>query len=595
MPTMPQIPGYRDVRLHRRGSSADVYRATMEHLDNTVAIKLLRLDDLTTYQQFQQELDTAVQLSRQPHVVPILDTGVIGDRPYLTMEFCEDGSYAEIVSTYGPLSIRDVVDVGTKIAEALHAAHEMGFIHRDVTPANVMRSASGPALTDFGIARKPAELTGTVTLNKLTPHHAAPEALQRQPQSVQSDIYSLASTLWFLLAGYPPFAQRGERNPDPFTYRERVLSRPAPLVPRPDVPVWLQTEIARAMSKRVTDRHATAKGLADALRHGWLVWSGQPWEPPTAYRPLTELGDGEPGGEPATPRPGSPAGPAIPGTPVGPGLTFGPAGSPAAPTGFPTGIAGSPLAPTGGPLDAPGSAPPHPVSPASSTPHLVSGGPAVSSGGPAVSGGPSVASAPPTGHQAWMRPTSGGGYQPAPYEGFAGTPTSGAAVPTSGASAPPYPPGHEPLGHEPAGEEPRRMTGRVLLATGVMGVLLGVLVVAVLRLLPGDPPRSAEPSAPAGSPTASVVVDRRPTDVAIDDRGSSVTITWKDHTDGTAPHYVVGGPENASPQAMTQAEKGITEVTIDALNPETDYCFTVIAVISVDEVAPSREVCTERG
>ncbi|MQA27158.1 MAG: protein kinase, partial [Micromonosporaceae bacterium] len=319
MPSAPQIPGYREVRLHRRGSSADVYRATLEHLNSTVAIKLLRLDELTTYEQFQQELDTAVQLSQQAHVVRILDTGMVGDRPYLTMEFCEDGSYAEIVAGHGPLSIRDVVDVGAKIAEALHAAHEMGFIHRDVTPANVMRSRSGPALTDFGIARRPAELTGTVTLNKLTPHHAAPEALQRKPQSIQSDVYSLGSTLWFLLAGYPPFAQRGERNPDPFTYRERVLTRPAPLIPRPDVPVWLQTEIARAMSKRVDDRPPNAKAFADALRRGWAIWKGQEWQPPVAYHPLNQppAGEADAGAQPAHPSvPGSPAGPGIPGSPV---------------------------------------------------------------------------------------------------------------------------------------------------------------------------------------------------------------------------------------------------------------------------------------
>ncbi|MGH3738574.1 MAG: serine/threonine-protein kinase, partial [Micromonosporaceae bacterium] len=288
---VPEIPGYRDLVLHRRGSSADIYTAHSEAQGRTVAIKLMRLDELTTYEQYQQELDTAVQLSQQSHVVRILDTGAIGDRPYLVMEFCQDGSYAEIVAERGPLAIRDAVDVGVTIGEALHSAHLLGFIHRDVTPANLLRSEYGPALSDFGIARKPAELTGTITLNKLTPHHAAPEALRREPQSPQSDIYSLGSALWQLLVGYPPFAMSGETNPDPFTYRERALHRPPPLLPRPDVPMWLQTEIARAMAKRPTDRQPSASAFADALRRGWESEKGKPWERPASYPPLGSAPD----------------------------------------------------------------------------------------------------------------------------------------------------------------------------------------------------------------------------------------------------------------------------------------------------------------
>jgi hypothetical protein len=131
----------------------------------------------------------------------------------------------------------------------------------------------------------------------------------------------------------------------------------------------------------------------------------------------------------------------------------------------------------------------------------------------------------------------------------------------------------------------------VFLVAAVIGVVLGVLVVVAFR---PDGAVSTRPSASPGPSTAKIDTDQAPTDVRLDDRGSSVAVSWTDHTGNAAPHYIVGGQRGASPRALTQAEKGVTEVTIDALNPGTDYCFTVIAVISVDEVAPSGQVCTNR-
>ncbi|MGH3731066.1 MAG: protein kinase domain-containing protein [Micromonosporaceae bacterium] len=522
--SIPAIPGYRDLVLHRRGSSAEVYRATMERLDRTVAIKLLRLDELTTYQQFQQELETAMRLSVQPHVVRILDTGAVDGRPYLAMEFCQDGSYSEIVANHGPLSIADAVDVGTKIAEALHAAHDAGIIHRDVTPGNVLRSKFGPALTDFGIARRPGELYGTVTLNKLTPHHAAPEALLRQPQSVRSDVYSLGSTLWHLLVGHPPYAQHGERNPDPFIYRDLALHRPVPLLPRPDVPVWLQTEIARAMAKQPDDRHPNAAAFGEALRRGWEAWKGRPWHPPTSYPPLPP-----PNGENA------PAGFAPP------------AGDGAAPA--PSGLGTR----------------------AASAGHGIEAAPAGGAGTPTFAA-PAGSVADAAAEDGYRRP---------------GSPGAGVSPHDAMPAAPYRTPGHRRR------FTPGRVAGRLVAAA--VGVVLGIGLIVALQWLPGEEERpTGRGKAPPATAEARVSAEKAPTDVAIEDQGSVVVISWIDNTGNTAPHYIVGGPSDASPRAMAQVEKGVTEVSIKALEPDTNYCFTVIAVISVDEVAPSTPACTER-
>jgi serine/threonine protein kinase len=278
------MEGYDNPQLIAHGATALVFRATQTRLNRLVAIKVVAADNGSGAVNVERELATTVALSSQPHIVSIIDTGMLEDnRRYIVMEYCEGGSYARILNEGGPMTVDDVVEVCIKIGEALHAAHQAGIIHRDVKPSNILRSRFGPALSDFGIATAPDELNATLTREMMTPHYASPEALLRQPQSGLSDVYSLASTAWTLLVGHSPFADPANPSREPYHIGYRVLHEPPPPMPREDVPTWLVGELTRAMSKLPSQRHASAVEFAEALRRGALGLSPAPSSsaPPT--------------------------------------------------------------------------------------------------------------------------------------------------------------------------------------------------------------------------------------------------------------------------------------------------------------------------
>ena len=145
------------------------------------------------------------------------------------MELYEQGSVADRVARHGPLSPAEAAALGAPIADALAAAHAAGILHRDVKPQNILLSPFGPALADFGIARISTQLDRTDSLDHFTPWHAPPEVLAGQAPTEQSDIYSLASTLFTVVTGRPPFA--GPLGESLLSFERRVLTPPIPAFP----------------------------------------------------------------------------------------------------------------------------------------------------------------------------------------------------------------------------------------------------------------------------------------------------------------------------------------------------------------------------
>jgi serine/threonine protein kinase len=245
------------------GSDAVLYQAKRASDDASVVVKLLgRAPEVNR----RTEHDLWDTLSAGPGVQPLLRTGTTEDgRPYLLMEHSPDGSYEEVLGREGPVSAAEAVRVGVAVAEALAAVHDMEMLHHAVTPANVLRTPSGPALIDFGSALPSSHPFPPVYYSRATLRHAPPEEARGEEPGPASDVYRLASTLWTLLEGRAPFDD-ADAPVGVAEYRDRLLTVAPPALSREDVPEQLAAVLRRAMDKDPGRRPSSAQEFADELR-----------------------------------------------------------------------------------------------------------------------------------------------------------------------------------------------------------------------------------------------------------------------------------------------------------------------------------------
>ncbi|MGH3762819.1 serine/threonine-protein kinase [Actinophytocola sp.] len=252
------VPGYEIVDPLGRGGFGVVYRARHVTIDREVAIKVdsrLILDD-RDQRRFLREVRAAGRLSGHPNVVELYDAGVLPDsRPYLVMELCPGGSLAD----RGRMPVREVIEVGHKIADVLAAAHDLGVLHRDIKPGNILVKRYGTVgLADFGLAAVvEAGRDSSVTLAALTPAFAAPEAFHLHPPTVRSDVHALTATLYTLLAGHPPRFPADRELSVP----EIVRRHDTPIDDIPGVPPELMSILRRGLAKEPAHRYPEAAAL----------------------------------------------------------------------------------------------------------------------------------------------------------------------------------------------------------------------------------------------------------------------------------------------------------------------------------------------
>jgi serine/threonine protein kinase len=242
-----------------RGGMGIVYRAERPGI-GTVALKVLRPElsaDETYRRRFEREGRIAAELEH-PHLVPVVDAGVLDGRHYLAVRYVEGGSLAQRLERERALPRESVLRLAGELGAALDALHGRELVHRDVKPANVMLDQAGSAaLTDFGLAKgaahtvltRPGELMGTVD-------YLAPELIRGAPASPASDVYALGCVLYECLAGRPPFAHAKGLVATGLA----ILGEAPP--PLRDAPPSLARAVAAALEKDPARRPRSAGALA---------------------------------------------------------------------------------------------------------------------------------------------------------------------------------------------------------------------------------------------------------------------------------------------------------------------------------------------
>lgn len=263
----PDIQGYEYLRVIGSGGFADVFLYQEFRPRRRVAIKVLlpQWSDGTTREAFAAEADLMAAVSSHPSIVTIFDSDVTDDgRLYLAMEYC---SRPNLSARYKKerLGIAETLRIGVQIAGAVETAHRSGIVHRDIKPANILVTDYGhPALTDFGISATIEQ--SEAGADGMSVPWSPPENLTATPRSgVTSDVWSLAATIYTLLAGRSPFEVPGGVN----TQRaliERITHDPLPPIGRGDVPASLERVLAVAMAKSPGMRYPTVLELARELQ-----------------------------------------------------------------------------------------------------------------------------------------------------------------------------------------------------------------------------------------------------------------------------------------------------------------------------------------
>ena len=261
------IGGRYELKEHlATGGMAVVYRGWDIRLRRPVAVKCLRdLEnaDTVVIARFRREARAAAAL-QHPHIVEVYDFFEEGGCYYLVMELVDGPNLKQHLAAHGPMRPDEALRIAMEICGALEAAHECGFIHRDIKPQNILLAPSGEArLADFGIVHIPRDTAFTSSGTVFgTADYISPEQAQGLRLGPTTDVYSLGVVLYEMLTGALPFS-----GTTPMAVAVKHATAPVPALHHVNasVPPCVERVVMRALRKNPAERFASAPALCAAL------------------------------------------------------------------------------------------------------------------------------------------------------------------------------------------------------------------------------------------------------------------------------------------------------------------------------------------
>src|ERR1017187_8986419 len=268
------------------GGMGEVYRARDVRLDRTVAVKVLA-SHLSSSPELKQRMERearAISSLNHPHICQLYGIGSHNGTDFLVMEVLEGETLAEKLRN-GGLPLTEVFRIAIDVAEALAVAHRGGIVHRDLKPGNIMLTAGGAKLMDFGLAKPlgmqtaasgsgtaPPSFTAEATLSGPSPlsplttagsiigtiQYMSPEQIEGKEADARSDIFALGTVLYEMLTGKRPFAGKSQ-----ISLASSILeSDPQPITAvKPETPPAFEHVVTTCLQKNPEDRFLAAHDI----------------------------------------------------------------------------------------------------------------------------------------------------------------------------------------------------------------------------------------------------------------------------------------------------------------------------------------------
>jgi streptogramin lyase/predicted Ser/Thr protein kinase len=263
------LGGYRILSLISRGGMGEVYLAEDQRLGRHVALKLPASElaaDEGFRDRFLRETRLAASLEH-PAMVPIYEAGEDDGRLFMAMRYVEGEDLGSLLRRERHLGLQRALKILSPIADCLDATHDLGLVHRDVKPGNILVGLSDRAyLTDFGLTKRRGSTSALTRTGQLvgTLDYVAPEQVEGREVDGRADQYSLACVAFEMLAGRPPFIRP---NDAALLYAHVHADRPR-ISDHAAVPSAVDAPIARAMAKAPSERFDTCVEFLHALEVG---------------------------------------------------------------------------------------------------------------------------------------------------------------------------------------------------------------------------------------------------------------------------------------------------------------------------------------